>query len=167
MREFFRGWRRRAAIVMLGLACILTVGWLRSFSRIEYIEAPIGISAIGVASMHGGLDFYRITSLENKPLLASVECKSFAFHPDQIQPPNTTPWGSEIVFDWRWDCAGFHLGAGHYSHRRDQDCMIPYWAVVGPLTVLSAYILLSKPKPNPRPAILASDGPSIEQPPAA
>jgi hypothetical protein len=32
MREFFRGWRRKLGCVTLGLACVVTVFWLRSLA---------------------------------------------------------------------------------------------------------------------------------------
>lgn len=146
MGEFFKPWRRKLGLVTLLLACVLAVGWIRSFFRYEFIEAPLGNSAIGVASMHGGIDFYRIVSLNDKPILTSIQCLSTAFRLDPHEPPNTTPWGSEFVFDWRWDWAGFHVGEGQYSHRRDQDCMIPYWAVILPLTAISGRLLLKSPR---------------------
>lgn len=31
MREFFKGWRRKLGVVTLGIACVLTCGWVRSF----------------------------------------------------------------------------------------------------------------------------------------
>jgi len=143
MRDFFKLRRRKYGLVTLVMACVLMVGWIRSHFRFEFIDIPVGNSAIGVTSMHGGLDFSRVTSLENKPVSNSIEVKSVELFINPKEPSNRTPWGPDFVFDWRWDWAGFHIGAGQYSSRRDQDCMIPYWALVMPLSLLSAWFLLS------------------------
>ena len=37
MRDFFRGWMRKAGCVTLVMACVLTSAWLRSFSGYEQL----------------------------------------------------------------------------------------------------------------------------------
>src|SRR5580698_5128736 len=36
MREFFRGWKRKVGVVTLLMACVLTVGWMRSWTITDW-----------------------------------------------------------------------------------------------------------------------------------
>lgn len=49
---------------------------------------------------------------------------------------------------WRWQAAGF--GVGHLVPEVDFTVWtFPYWFPTGLLTILSAWLLLSKPRPRP------------------
>ena len=52
-------------------------------------------------------------------------------------------WGSETIDPNRW------IDAGNYWDLTSDHCAIPYWSIVIPLTLLSAYLLLSKPRRKP------------------
>jgi hypothetical protein len=51
---------------------------------------------------------------------------------------------------WRFDWAGFHVGIAAVQNGKGTSgcytCMFPYWSIVIPLTVLSAFLLFSKPR---------------------
>ena len=145
MREFFRGWKRKVGVVALAMACVFMVGWFRSQSRFEYIDVSFGNVSYGVTSMHSGLAFSRTTQLDPTTVLEFIDFKSVELFIKPQDPFNGTPWSKNFEFEWRWDWAGFHIGEGRYANRRDQDCMIPYWFIVIPLTAISAGLLLSKP----------------------
>jgi hypothetical protein len=115
--------------------------WIRSQGIFEYFIVPGDPVSYSITSMHGGLDFARMTALDGSPAYNELY-KSVELHIDPQDPFNGTPWGEGFEFDWRWDWAGFHIGAGQYTSRRDQDCMVPYWAIVLPLTLLSGYLIL-------------------------
>jgi len=58
------------------------------------------------------------------------------------------PW-EEFDMIWRRDFLGFQFGAGTHKQQSLLNmhlCMIPYWLIVIPLTLLSAFFLLSKPR---------------------
>jgi hypothetical protein len=150
MHTFFHGWRRKAGCVALLIACAMAGMWIRSRVRYEYFIVPLGSVSYGVTSMHGGLDFARMTELDSSPAYTSIY-KSVELHIAPEDPFNGTPWDASFEFDWRWDWAGFHIGEGQYPSRRDQDFMIPYWAIVLPLTLLSARLLLSRPRQRQKP----------------
>ena len=151
MKEFFHGARTKMGLLTLVTACFFLVGWFRSQTRFEYIDVSIGNVSYGVTSMHSGLDFSRTTELDPTTVLDFIDFKSVELFIKPQDPLNGTPWSSGFQFDWRWDWAGFHIGEGHYASRRDQDIMVPYWSLVIPLTLISAWLLLSRPrKTNPK-----------------
>ena len=147
MGEFFRGWKRKIGVVTLVMACVFMVGWLRSLSRFEYIDITFGNVTYGVVSMHSGLDFFRTKELNPTIVWDFISFDSVELFIKTRDPENGTPWSPDFEFEWRWDWAGFHIGEGRYKNpnRRDQDCMIPYWFIVIPLTAIAAWLILSKP----------------------
>ncbi len=144
MGELFKPWRRKIGMMTLVTACFLMVGWFRSQSRFEYLYFSFGNVSYGVTSMHSGLDFSRMVELDPTTVSNFIDYKSVELFIKPTDPFNGTPWSKDFEFDWRWDWAGFHLGEGQYTNRRDQDCMIPYWAIVIPLTLFSAFLLLTR-----------------------
>jgi hypothetical protein len=63
-----------------------------------------------------------------------------------------------------FDCTDFAYsiqssGAGSGRMKTLARLLVPYWAIVSPLTLLSAYLLLSKPRPSkPKTAIAPITG---------
>ncbi len=83
---------------------------------------------------------------------------------DNGTPTPFNPWKYQNV-EWRTDWIGFHFGAANAtagSIRRVEFWIVPYWSIVIPLTLLSAYLLLSKPhKSTPKKITepIANEGP--------
>lgn len=50
MREFFKGWRRKAGVVTLVMAMALTGMWVRSLSRDDWFDFSIGDSNYRISS---------------------------------------------------------------------------------------------------------------------
>ena len=99
--EFFKGWRRKAGLVTLAMACVLAVAWMRSYvieDRIVLSTTPgaSGQHAPGAANM-----------------IASRQGKLWLYH---------------------WMAAGL------------EEFAVPYWSLVLPLTLLSAWLILAKPR---------------------
>jgi len=56
MRDFFRGWKRKAGCVTLVTACLLMAGWVRSLGNAELIGVPlVGDGALIIVSGYGYL----------------------------------------------------------------------------------------------------------------
>jgi len=158
MFEFFRGWRRKIGVQTLVLACVFMAGWVRSLSKVDSISVPCGDALYGVQSIDGRIDFSRTTNTEYPPKFDwfSVELSSMRkFWVDANgNPREIDPWPRHEM-EWRWDWAGFHFGAGTASSfvagiakkRRDEDYMLPFWSIVIPPTLLSAFLLLLKAQP--------------------
>jgi hypothetical protein len=102
MREFFRGWKRKAGCVTLLLACVFAAGWVRSQNSIDSFV----ISDFEFVSLNGRIDFGVL---------------------------------------WR----RVSIGIGEFPEYHAYKCVY-YWSLVLPLTLLSAYLLVSKQRP-PKP----------------
>ncbi len=161
MGEFFHGWRRKLGCVTLVMACVFMGGWVRSQFTFDDLEVPFGNAACGVTSMGGGLDFYRLTTLDQTSAWSSTTYSSgteVTVDADGT-PMETTPWSAQHQIEWRRDWAGFHFGVSREGNRRDEDCMIPYWSIVIPLTLISYWLLL----PKPRRSSQQDPGPTLDQ----
>ena len=99
------------------------------------------------------IDFIRMSEMEGWPSMIwqsgkLSQIKSYELDENGVMPP-IDPWESFKV-DWKWDCAGFHFGSGTITRgTRKLKCeqyIVPYWSIVVPLTLLSAYLLLTKPR---------------------
>lgn len=148
MSEYFKPLSRRVGVVALMIACLLMMGWLRSYRQFDDIEVGFGITSYGASSMGGGIDFYRFTfgDVADTFEWPSLDIASNALSVNRND--TVDPWGSHQI-EWRWDWMGFHIGEANVvgsgqRARHDQDCMVPYWAMVLPMTVLSALLLLRK-----------------------
>ena len=131
MGEFFRGWRRKIGVMTLLMACVFAAGWVRS------------------GFCGDGFDYrtaLRVLSLDCMVLISVSRVEQFYWTwPDywslpfsQFDLDNT---------DLKLNLAGILFGVtGDSSH---DIVAIPYHWIVIPLTLLSAWLLLSKPrKPN-------------------
>jgi len=134
MDGFFRGWRRKIGVVTLVLACVFMGGWLRSRGVLDLVMFSTGRqSMVMFVSKDGaftcvrwGLSFDEYPNWQTCPL------------PDPLDPAH--------CYDTLTD------GAGNTPPK--SFCLGPasYWLIVVPLTALSAYLLLSKPRiANPKP----------------
>jgi hypothetical protein len=145
MREFFRGWRRKVGCVTLVLAVAVTGMWARSF----VVADQLRVSACSVASIRG-----TVAAVRSTPPLASPQPTYSTFLVSEImnfkpdENGNYPDWWGGVKVDQRWDLAGFHFG----RRRIDQDQQstiqlgFPHWSLVLLLTLLSAYLILWKPR---------------------
>lgn len=143
MGEFFRGWKRKAGLLMLILACALTTAWMRSRHIVDQLESG---SILGL--------FLRVDSE-----LGEVCCMSWTDNPargwswesfavDQVWSDRNqdvtgkTPFRQQI-----FRLCGFALRnpASNQIYRAN-GFVCHYSCFVLPLTAISAWLLLSKPK---------------------
>ncbi len=148
MGEFFRGWKRKVGFMTLMMALALAGGWVRSAFVEDSIEIPTGRhSSISLVSGYS-------------QLLLKVD-----LHPcsdDTLPIPtwrSVKLWGGirwyddlPTVFQWEWN--GFALAEVPYQELLDDDWQdyrstyyfAPYWSITIPLTLVSLWVLLSKPR---------------------
>ena len=130
MKEFFHGWRRKTGVVSLVMACAVMGLWLRSLKVWDFYAFPAGIRHHQFNSIDGG----------------------FIWSSWDRQPPED--WASP---DWEWiaddsDTAGpfpdFVKLWDNPTNRRwkARYWYIYYWQIVIPLALLSAFLLLWKPR---------------------
>ncbi len=131
MREFFRGWKRKVGIVTLLLACAFAAAWVQTFSACDILI----------------LKWFSVASFENAMGII-LETKRAAQRNTLIwQYTDHADIDSVLSSDaeWKWQVLGF----GYVSSPTIKSAailFIPYWLIVVPLAVLSAYLLFSKPR---------------------
>ncbi len=151
MREFFRGWRRKVGCVSLVMACLFGVAWGRSQFVVDKIEVPGWDSGSECKSYPGYISWtWRSPS-------------------DQFEKIR---WTSQVLSNWReidiwtyndprfdWNWGGIKFGSvatGRWSAHQGEDSIrgeirthfraVYYWVLALPLTLLSACLILWKPR---------------------
>jgi hypothetical protein len=150
MWSYFRGWKRKIGAVMLLLACMFAAGWGRSLNRADKLE----IRNLKLLSVAGGLIWRssgRGVSLRGFPDDSAGGSVSFASS-DYFDPYSNDE-------HWMWRRLGF--GESIYQVNAvltSSDNMraaptrfyrVPYWSIVLPPTLISAWCLLMKPQTKP------------------
>ena len=126
-------------------ACLCMVWWVRSLSVIDFANCrSLGGSSYHVESKNGTIAFARRTPTVRGP--------RFDYGRAPLEEgDDSEPW-RHLKVNWRADFLGFHFGAAHNTAgtiRTIELWIIPYWSIVVPLTLLSAYLLFSKPRLRP------------------
>ena len=153
MGDFFKGWRRKVGLLTLLMACVFMGGWVRSQDRFDALDICGETFRYGINSVDGRIRLLKTTPLEGQQLFAWTS----------IDASTTGGWGlddngyrkpydpmNDYNAEWRMDWAGFHIGG--YSTLRNailfrvESCMFPYWSLVIPLTLISLWLFLSKPR---------------------
>ena len=139
MGDFFKDRRRKTGLVTLAVACVLTVGWMRSYVIQDALLIPAQDGFSGIESHGGSLTWFRWSA--SQPEL-SFEWIS------QDAEFESDPW-DQVDIAWRFELAGFRFGA---ATAKDSPAsrlvlwILPYWSLVLPLTLLSAWLILIKPR---------------------
>ena len=142
MGTFFHGWRRKAGCFTLVLALVLMGGWMRSLVVWDMIFTYptsefelIFKSEQGLLGWEHSIDPDRI---ELRQWFSDEHERGFAIFAYLDNQ-------DESRFTWRWRYGGFSCG----------ECslgipfsffVVPYWFLVLPMTLLSAYLILWKPR---------------------
>ena len=126
MGEFFKGWRRKAGLVTLGTACVLMVGWIRS--RVMYdVMALSAFGRFNVVESELGRILW-LASDRDQSAWQQLGWRSLSLSDPRLNNLVHT----EIVMRY----LGKHVWA----------LGLPYWSLVLPLTLLSAWLILGKPR---------------------
>lgn len=148
MGEFFKPLRRKAGCVALVLACVLVAGWLRGTTVHEKGFCPLWSGSIAWIETGDGLLELGITRTTHDlsdahPLSKIPLWESYA--PEEHSPRIQIELADRLfaVGDF-----GIFTRAGNYhlSIAGVEFVAFPYWSLAAPLTLLSACLLLSKPR---------------------
>jgi hypothetical protein len=135
MYTYFHGWRRKAGLVTPVMACATMGAWFRSFVLCDAIVVRSGTRWVdAIVADAGHLMWADICDVAPDPL---IQWKQFpmAMFRDQ-----------ESI---EWHKLGFSFAIGEFRSPKTAAGRIwsaPYYALVSPLTLLSAYLLLRKPR---------------------
>lgn len=139
MWSYFKPVRRKIGVVALGLACVSTAVWVRSGISDDTIHLPISATSecVAIFSPH------RI-HVGKSELITVKENQIIRIHEGAVSFVNKVATNDSAVY----------LSATDVVLESDFGT-IPYWLFVVPLTLLSAWFLLSKPRATN--TILASE----------
>lgn len=137
MREFFKGWRRKAGCVALLMAVILNAGWIRNRVVGDCFWFTIGSRQHSILSLGDDLWWSSWSMAERDA--PTTQWK--------LQPVNPNPevFGRQIASierDFR--------NLESTKERRFGGWRVHYWAIVVPMTILSALLILWKPRSKPK-----------------
>jgi hypothetical protein len=146
MGDFFKPWRRKIGVLTLGLACVLMAVWLKtSFGDRDWcLQVPQFPILHHFWIAHEGLGWR--TQEQSGDAKDSLEFKlrwivSINKRSDFINRPKLN---GEVVGGFRFDETTTELPTGgRYTTR---IWIVPYWSIVSPLTLISIWLLLSKPR---------------------
>ena len=141
MGQFFKSWRRIAGIVTLVLALASIVGWVRSFYVNDVILFPTANAMNTWISDKHGLSWLTMaqTTEEHEEQMKEFDVPfviAFAFP----QSLDLRGWKRKSTF------YGFELFERDRHELTDRVQIIPYGSIVVPLTLISLWLLLSKPR---------------------
>jgi hypothetical protein len=124
MHEFFNGWRRKAGCVTLMIALLFMGGWIRSTTDRDTAVIRTGTNSFfGFESEDGSMRLAHFSSDHPVTFFGNFEFES-DLRSDALSLMAVVP--SELRF------------------------AVPYWSIAVPLTLLSAYLILWKPRPKER-----------------
>jgi len=131
MGDFFKPWRRKTGVVTLVMALTLACGWARS--RVVADQLAIRIGPDRVFWMISNDDWTGLAILKAGPY--EYRESSFQYW-NSVPLPNHRNGGpfSGINHSWDWYVRRYYI--------------FPYFLLVIPLTLLSAWLLLSKARPT-------------------
>ena len=126
MSTFFDGWRRKAGCVLLVLACVFMAGWIRSRMIGDAIMFPVGRRQNAIVALNGTVHWWAVT---NGPA-------DWGFDSSDRPVDELT----DEIHELQIQLEPFQF----------RDWCVSYWSITVPLTLLSAYLILWKPrKPSP------------------
>jgi len=165
MREFFRPFRRKLGALMLFVACGVTALWMRSDGRLETLHVCPGRSLFLVASRNGtiyvGCHVYEThavaisksitlyhSSLKQLNVGCSSEKSTRESHGDYWTGATSSMSHAKATSVWK--LGDFIVASESHTIVGDEHetsfVTAPYWFLVFPLTLLAAWLLISKPR---------------------
>jgi hypothetical protein len=138
MTEFFKGWRRKIGCVTLAFACVFAAGGVRSYGARDSLVIETSVMDFGFVSNSGTMMIW---------FDDDVVTYGYVWYTDRPASLDS----DEVGIDWDWKWLGFRHFARTRNSVNPDSTAVPYWSIVLPLTLLSAWLLLSKPKPTPVP----------------
>jgi hypothetical protein len=146
MGTFFHGWRRKVSCVALLTACMLACAWVRSQDLKDVVSVCRDNETLHwLVSSNGELRWITIHGLGGDPYWSAHN--HWRTYPNNssvavVNPSTLTPY-------WNYASIGFSLGQGWVEDPISDSrgwVIVPYWSITLTLTLLSAYLILWKPR---------------------
>ena len=162
MRDIFRDWKRKLGVLTLLMDCFLVVAWGRSLSMLDIMTLATADMLWRLTIEDGIVEFSLYSGVSGDAELS----KNTGWKSDNNVKADGTKTRSGYItanlaiadtkseLCWftfatkKWITPQFSFDAFYF--------VFPYWAIIVPLTALSAWLLLSKPRPVKRVAPLVT-----------
>jgi len=150
MGDYFKPLRRKLGVATLAIACVLMGGWVRSLETADHFCRLKRKSYTELVST-GGVIVWRELTLMKKETETSLghppngysQSKSWGV---QVFPDNTEHKGWDKESDFQLAGFIFLTATAKWNDIQMAIWVIPYWSIVIPLTLISFWLLLSKPR---------------------
>lgn len=144
MGSYFKRLRRKIGVVTLVMACVFAAGWVRSLVTKDTFSLRRDPRTICFVILNQS----RVLLWQLTAPFATTTVQGFH---ETAPVANENYFNeTEYVVEWHWQAAWFEFGKTHYRNFtpkfENQFFFIPYWSIVVPLTLLSGWLLLSKPR---------------------
>lgn len=126
MHIFLDGWRRKAGIVALVVACCSLLGWLRSVAVRD---------EIGLGSDH-------FISSDNGYISWTTIYRSRVYDSTWTKDVPQVPMHPGLKIRWEWSRLGLLAQERAVYRQGVLQRSISYWYLIAPFTLLSAYLIL-------------------------
>ncbi len=154
MVVFFQGWRRKVGCVTLLMACLFMTGWVRGLFFVDFLWFPgeKGAYLHQVMFTRNMAIFQKSVSLSSDFLLPWDEETFYVNSYPRWQWRPSDDMGFLLAnypkVTWRCRVSGFDIveASADDDIYRGTFVAIPYFSIITPLTLLSAWLLLSKPR---------------------
>lgn len=122
MSDFFRGWKRRIGVLVLGIAGAFLGFWVRSFSTTDD----------------------HVTVWKNHSLYSHNGSVSWNVRYREVLMPTVGLQQMQLRNKSRWECCGIVISDFVINGSGVRQYWISDWHLISPLTALAAWLLLSK-----------------------
>ncbi len=141
MGDYFKPWRRKLGVVTLAVACVLAAGWVRSLHSDDVLNLRFHQFGCAIMAMSwSGRVGVGFSTGKHRPGYIEFETSPIdSAEPEYIDERNL---GTSFGFVNFGDFGGGGGPINYYGRSVDTY----YRMVVIPLTMLSAWLLLSKPR---------------------
>ncbi len=149
MPPYFKPLRRKIGVVTLVTACVFSAGWVRSY-RVQdtfVLEFGTGNSVELLSACKSLIFVSAIDQSPSKPPKLNFRWITYGFASDQwymqIDADNENMVASSKSAEFTSHQVILPIGVTTHYFRAFQ---VPYWSIVIPMTLLSAWLLLSRPR---------------------
>ena len=155
MGEYFRGWKRKIGLLVLGLACVLLVWWVRSIRTKDVFQLRVAKTRVCFLTSNKSWIYWQFVRESFPSQLTLQQTTIVGFAPPSI---TLSSWhfvssaddaNQFVVLTTEQLSILVNAQRSYYPGLKMEVLGAPYWSLVLPLTALSAYLLLSKPRPKP------------------
>ncbi len=160
MGDYFNPWRRKIGCMTLVLACLFIAGWVRSQHFSDFIKCRIGPQHW--LFLRSNNDSFALSLLKEYQPGQFTFFRIFDSSPVQVDRSDA----EYLLFDFYGFQFGVDDGTAPSAGVRISNpptsyfCHAPYCSIVIPLTLISAYLLLTKSRkatPNKIPEPIQND----------